>query len=710
MIFKLKKIVCGISSIAMISSMGVTSIFADELATIGESSTAEVILNDFNKPLMEDGVHGDTNIVDMEYIHYELSDIQDTLTAVCNLSEAEYTSENLELLFNLEYELDNFFYKVSNSYSLIYLYYNQEPTAENLIEYTYTTSFYQNYINEYNNAMKTVMSGSFGTSLLEELEYLSNIDATYSSIYLYYYSFLISGTINEETQAVQTKINDKLNEYFALIQTDISNEEVLYNDVSMTYGDLLSNYVTLYSELTSNYADISEIPEDKLNEYYSMEETLRVTKQIYGVDNDTLNQLYIDIVNLYNEYAQTVGYSNYIDLSYSYDLDEINQITSDVKEYVIPVLEDYQNKVNDNPLFEEVNSLEFTVDEGKELSNAVISSVGKEYVDIYNYMDQHGLLVLDEDYSYPMGYTTSLPEYSQAYIYLTFENSNIFDWFTNGITHEFGHFIDWYNNLEGFARSSMATAENVSVSFSYICNDNLDAYFDETTSNALAISNVLNNSYTYLNSTLSMNEFELYAFQNADTITVDGLNKKYLDVCKDYTLIDNIAYQLGNAKEFGNFSLYSQIYTTPFYMVDYSMAGLSALTVFDTYMKDNQAGLELFDKLYSNDYYYSDYVTMMNNGLGIDIYADDYVKNVANTLDSYLSDKFKQISEVTYQLGDVNLDGNVSSADLLILKKSLLGLDLSNVEIDISMGDINQDGNVNTADLLRLKKILLGLV
>jgi len=61
-------------------------------------------------------------------------------------------------------------------------------------------------------------------------------------------------------------------------------------------------------------------------------------------------------------------------------------------------------------------------------------------------------------------------------------------------------------------------------------------------------------------------------------------------------------------------------------------------------------------------------------------------------------------------LGDVNCDGSVKSNDLLMLKKSLLGLmDIEEGSQSFINADITQDGSIKTNDLLALKKILLGL-
>ncbi len=56
------------------------------------------------------------------------------------------------------------------------------------------------------------------------------------------------------------------------------------------------------------------------------------------------------------------------------------------------------------------------------------------------------------------------------------------------------------------------------------------------------------------------------------------------------------------------------------------------------------------------------------------------------------------------RMGDVNEDGEVSVADLSIVRKYILGLDRSN-----GNADVNEDGEVTVADLSIVRKIILGL-
>lgn len=58
--------------------------------------------------------------------------------------------------------------------------------------------------------------------------------------------------------------------------------------------------------------------------------------------------------------------------------------------------------------------------------------------------------------------------------------------------------------------------------------------------------------------------------------------------------------------------------------------------------------------------------------------------------------------------GDVNGDGDVTTSDVLLLRKSLVGL-VELTEEETLRGDLTGDGDITTSDVLRIRRIIVGL-
>ena len=77
-----------------------------------------------------------------------------------------------------------------------------------------------------------------------------------------------------------------------------------------------------------------------------------------------------------------------------------------------------------------------------------------------------------------------------------------------------------------------------------------------------------------------------------------------------------------------------------------------------------------------------------------------------NTTNTGSADNSNSNNTTSYQLGDVNNDGSVNSADALIVLQYSVGL----TAIDTNLGDVNKDGIVNSADALMILQYSVGLV
>ena len=56
-------------------------------------------------------------------------------------------------------------------------------------------------------------------------------------------------------------------------------------------------------------------------------------------------------------------------------------------------------------------------------------------------------------------------------------------------------------------------------------------------------------------------------------------------------------------------------------------------------------------------------------------------------------------------IGDVNSDGNISAADLVLLSKFLLGTEKN---INNSQADVITDNRIDVYDMIKLRKIVIG--
>jgi N-acetylmuramoyl-L-alanine amidase len=64
------------------------------------------------------------------------------------------------------------------------------------------------------------------------------------------------------------------------------------------------------------------------------------------------------------------------------------------------------------------------------------------------------------------------------------------------------------------------------------------------------------------------------------------------------------------------------------------------------------------------------------------------------------------ISEITYKMGDVNRDGKVDNADLILVARYVVKI---TDYIDFRYADLNGDGDITNVDIIRLAKLLVNL-
>lgn len=90
--------------------------------------------------------------------------------------------------------------------------------------------------------------------------------------------------------------------------------------------------------------------------------------------------------------------------------------------------------------------------------------------------------------------------------------------------------------------------------------------------------------------------------------------------------------------------------------------------------------------------------------------ASDTEPSETEPSDTTTSGEYGDSGDDNLLYGDVSCDGNVMGNDLLLLKKYVLGLDVTISEQGLKNADVSGDGTVMGNDLLMLKKFILGLI
>ncbi len=346
-------------------------------------------------------------------------------------------------------------------------------------------------------------------------------------------------------------------EYYGEFFTDLLGED---------YANSILVYETESDEQLQLLAQISEL-EAQYNMLYVSEEY------------DAIPSLYVNLVKLRNQYAQTKSdengnkYANYMDYAYAniygreYTPDEVSSFRGYVRKHFKDV-RDHLLTFASNSAFNADATLR---DEAKLLSllPAIINDSVPEAIKSYNYMVDHGLY----DFSYSRkkantSYVTSFSEYGDAFMFINPTSSVLSD--VSTLVHEFGHYNEHFMadpRLEDDNLMSYDLAETHSQAFELITLDSVKKAFaknfpDNRNLYKSYAWNLLINSVWAVMSNCIFDEFE-YTVYNADPadLTEDFVESSF-----------NISW--GHYWSSGGYEFYDipHFFSSPAYCISYSVS------------------------------------------------------------------------------------------------------------------------------------------
>lgn len=412
---------------------------------------------------------------------------------------------------------------------------------------------------DFNRTIRDALTGDNGDAVTEAITSIG-MDPT---------SYLAHEELSDETKALMQRASELSNEYSGIMAAEYS---VQYGGRSWTASEAKSSP-------TLTDAEKALIVRDILIERY-----------------EDAAEVYIDLVAVNNDVAESLGFDNYIDYAYTeiYERDYSPEDVESLYGYA------HNAAALDREIRSYVTGPEFDLasirpvlgyggDEYLEVMKTVAGRIGDEYLRLVEYMDRNGLLFLDaEEGQLPTSFTTSLREYNSAYISLCPDS-------LYGMVvacHEMGHAANMCLNTDH--TDNFDIMEIHSQGMESILASMLDGILPSGSAeySALMISSM--NFQVVMSSVLT--EFEIWAFETEDSgtvLTVDSLVSEFRGICERNDC--DMDYGAGDSG-YGWIEI-PHLFETPMYYVSYGVSALNAMEIYVMCEEDMDKGVAAYRAL-----------------------------------------------------------------------------------------------------------------
>ena len=403
--------------------------------------------------------------------------------------------------------------------------------------------------------------------------------------------------LDDATDAFNSGIRDALNGEHLETVADVVGSFGKRTSEYLGYTDLTDEQRSLTderSELISVYNDIISTdytwtdPEGRTWTFDSAydstvltdPEKMEICQNIHRLQMDDATGVYIDIVRVNNDLAETYGYHCYADMEYKVEYGR-EYSTKDAEmlfEDLGPALE------LRNELFEIIDGDETlssdTLDRlaemgGRDIIEAispVIEDLGPEYKGYLDWMVRNGTIFLESvEGQLNMGYSTELAVNHGSLMYVVPGSWGV----PMTVTHEFGHSANAGLNM--LPSECYDVSEIHSQGLEALVMVNAERVFGED-ARALVASQMLK-MLTSVNMGALRSDFELWAYETeaeGTELTVDTVNSAYARMAEEHG-IDVDAYGLGAGYSWQSVH---HLFDVPMYYVSYVTSSMNALELF----------------------------------------------------------------------------------------------------------------------------------
>ena len=340
--------------------------------------------------------------------------------------------------------------------------------------------------------------------------------------------------------------------------------------------------------------------------------------------NQTLGELYLELVSLRDQMARLLGYDSYTEVAdlnmhrSSYTREQIQQFRELLKQTLVPVyggyLEDFYRRAENQTsagyvylMGEPSPTPQGDWKDTLERFSQVFSKMALETGECYEYLFSHGFIDAQPSQTKAnVTFSTLIYSLNTPFLFANMDGSEN-DVYS--ISHEFGHCFAIWEQLKRGSRSegrSMDVCEIHSQAMQMMVLPYYEVFYGEDADVARRY-----DVFTIVSGILTAalnDEFQEQIYRQPQ-MTVEQLNELYLELALEYGLVVESPYSDLETFSKGWFTT-NQYFDTPFYAIDYSLSGCVALEFLQRSMEDSQGALDTYLVLVRQDAGY-DFLTVL---------------------------------------------------------------------------------------------------
>lgn len=430
------------------------------------------------------------------------------------------------------------------------------------------------------------------------------------------------GLLNEKFY--ESPFRDELDEelYGAMVESRINSIE-LYNDENIELEKKERKIVNEYVELMSNMTVEWEGKQKTLQEMKSYLQSdnrmvresawKKIWDEILSHDDD-FNDIMSNLISVRHEIAVNAGFDNYRDYIFKkyertdYTAEDCKIFFDAVQNHIVPIagrfvhnhqqtlgLEDYRPwdghaAGKGKPKLQPFQSTEQLVEKGIKIFNLLDPMFGQT---LGKMQDQDVLDLDNRKGKSPGGFCANLPQKELSFIYMNATGTHG-DMTT--LIHEGGHAV--HNELmreqplADYRQAATEVAELASMSMELFSMNYWDEFYDYENELAEAQKNHLEGIVSFFPWALVIDQFQHWMYENPDH-TAEERKDKFR------TLIESMSHNYVNMEGLeeiveARWVLQHHIFEAPFYYIEYAIAQLGALQLWQNYEENPDQTIEQY--------------------------------------------------------------------------------------------------------------------